>query len=260
MRRMLVLSLCAVTMLGALLGRADAAPVTFTLRGVTFQDGATASGSFDYDANTNTYSNVNITTTGGTILPGATYAFVCTPPCTNNQPTSQLALFLTTTPASDQTNQFGLGLVFAAPLTTVFKAVPLAVGVEATCTGTTCGALDEPGRVLIAGEVTLFAGPVPTLSEWGMILLVLSLLALGTWQLAGRPHLLHVATAGGLVLWAPPRRLLDFVLAGQIVAALGLGLYAWLIKPVVPQDLVGAMLSGVVLGILLECYRRGRER
>ena len=41
-------------------------PVTWTLSNVVFDDTATASGSFDYDAATNSYDNVNITITGGT--------------------------------------------------------------------------------------------------------------------------------------------------------------------------------------------------
>ena len=48
--------------------------------------GGTASGSFIYDADTNTYSAINITTTTGSVLKGATYAFatnvfVCAAPC-----------------------------------------------------------------------------------------------------------------------------------------------------------------------------------
>jgi hypothetical protein len=45
---------------------AQAIPVTWTLSGVTFGDGGTASGSFDFDASKNdetAYSNVSITTT-----------------------------------------------------------------------------------------------------------------------------------------------------------------------------------------------------
>ncbi|HEX3666919.1 MAG TPA: PEP-CTERM sorting domain-containing protein [Rhizomicrobium sp.] len=38
--------------------------VTWTLQSVTLQDGGTITGSFIYDANTNTYSAINITTTG----------------------------------------------------------------------------------------------------------------------------------------------------------------------------------------------------
>ena len=40
---------------------------------MTFDDGGTASGSFVYDAVTNTYSAINVTTTTGATLAGATY-------------------------------------------------------------------------------------------------------------------------------------------------------------------------------------------
>ncbi|MBF2099289.1 MAG: hypothetical protein IGQ88_13080 [Gloeomargaritaceae cyanobacterium C42_A2020_066] len=40
---------------------AVAATLTWTLSGFNFADGTTAVGSFDYDADTNTYSNINIT-------------------------------------------------------------------------------------------------------------------------------------------------------------------------------------------------------
>ena len=41
-----------------------ATPITWTLNGVAFDDGGTATGSFVYDADTNTYTNIAITTTG----------------------------------------------------------------------------------------------------------------------------------------------------------------------------------------------------
>ncbi len=56
----LFVGLLALQMISA----AQAASVTYTLSGVTFSDSAAASGTFQYDAVTNTYSNVNITTTG----------------------------------------------------------------------------------------------------------------------------------------------------------------------------------------------------
>lgn len=43
---------------------AIAMPITWNLQGVTFNDGGTASGSFVYDADTSTYSSINIQTTG----------------------------------------------------------------------------------------------------------------------------------------------------------------------------------------------------
>ena len=51
----------------------QATPITWTLSGVTFDDGGTATGSFVFDADTGNYSNISITTAGGTIA-GATYA------------------------------------------------------------------------------------------------------------------------------------------------------------------------------------------
>lgn len=47
---------------------AHAAPVTWTLSNVTYADGATATGSFDYDQSTNTYSNIHVTVAGGTLF------------------------------------------------------------------------------------------------------------------------------------------------------------------------------------------------
>ena len=52
-------------------GSAQAALVTWTLNDVIF-DGGSATGSFDYDANTDTYSNVNITTSTSFFF-GSTY-------------------------------------------------------------------------------------------------------------------------------------------------------------------------------------------
>ena len=58
----------------ALVAYAKAQVVTYTLSGVTFSDGATAEGSFDFSSGT--ISNINITTTvgvNGDALPGFTY-------------------------------------------------------------------------------------------------------------------------------------------------------------------------------------------
>lgn len=50
--------------------------VKWVLSNVTYGDGGTASGSFVYDAATNTLSDVNIVTTAGTLFGGATYIAV----------------------------------------------------------------------------------------------------------------------------------------------------------------------------------------
>jgi len=102
--------------------------------------------------------------------------------------------------------------------------------------------------------------PVPTLSEWGMILLVLSLLTLGTWELAGRPALVGVATVGGVAVRIPSRRLLHSVLAGQGIAGLGVVLYGVVSEAAAVPDAIGAVLAGALLGALVECCHQSRER
>jgi hypothetical protein len=52
-----------------------AIPVEWTLQNVIFTDGGTAFGSFVYDADTNIYSEVDITTTSGAVLSGTVYKF-----------------------------------------------------------------------------------------------------------------------------------------------------------------------------------------
>jgi hypothetical protein len=46
---------------------ANAFPLTWTLNNVNFADGATATGSFDFDADTSGYNNISVTINGGTV-------------------------------------------------------------------------------------------------------------------------------------------------------------------------------------------------
>jgi YVTN family beta-propeller protein len=143
----------------------------------------------------------------------------------------------------------------------VFSGVSSTVSVIDTATNTVVATVPV-GRGPAA--LGLFIGPgivtpVPTLSQWGMVLLALSLLTLATWQLAGRPTLLRAATSSGLVMWAPSTNLIRSVFVGQVVAGLGLVLYGRLIEALAAHDVIGAVLSGVIIGVLLECYRQGRN-
>ena len=57
---------------------AEAIPVTWTLENVVFEDGGTAYGSYTYDADTNIFTNLSITTTAGSIITiGQTYTLGC---------------------------------------------------------------------------------------------------------------------------------------------------------------------------------------
>ncbi len=69
--RFSVLWIALVIGLTAMSSTAVAAPVKWTLVDVTFSDGGTASGSFMYDADTNVFSAVDITTISGTLVTGA---------------------------------------------------------------------------------------------------------------------------------------------------------------------------------------------
>ena len=70
---MLLRSIIALAVFATGTVSVSAAPILWTLQGVTFSDGGTAFGSFVYDADTNTYSNLDITTTTGSVRAGSTY-------------------------------------------------------------------------------------------------------------------------------------------------------------------------------------------
>jgi hypothetical protein len=55
---------------------ANAAPVLWAVDSLLFDDGGTGSGTFTYDADTNTYANIDIVTTAGTEFDGAPYMAV----------------------------------------------------------------------------------------------------------------------------------------------------------------------------------------
>ena len=52
---------------------ANAAALHWQLNGVVFSDGGRVFGGFDYDAGTGTYSNINLTTTPGSIVSSGNY-------------------------------------------------------------------------------------------------------------------------------------------------------------------------------------------
>jgi hypothetical protein len=155
---------------------ASAGPILWTLEGVTFVGGGTASGTFDFDADTGLFSNVDITTTTGGSVTGATYLFTCgqdVPTCTGVAPNSTEALFLTST-AADQTGLqaiafffTGIGGVPPAGLTDLGGVIDisnssLSVGAvqEASCLDAACSAPTNPSRADDAGVVV--AAPEPS--------------------------------------------------------------------------------------------------
>jgi hypothetical protein len=155
---------------------ASAGPILWTLEGVTFAGGGTASGSFDFDADTGLYSNVDIVTTTGGGVTGATYLFTCgqdVPTCTGVAPNSTEALFLTSNAVSQSGLQaiafFFTGVGGSPPqgLTDLGGVIDisnssLSVGAvqEASCFDAACSQPTAPSRVDNAGVVV--SAPEPS--------------------------------------------------------------------------------------------------
>jgi hypothetical protein len=152
--------------------RASASNILWDLVGVTFADGGTAIGSFDYNADTNIYSNVDIITMGGSLM-GATYlaldpGFTSTDLILAVVPNAALANF-TGTPL--------LALKFSPVLTDSGGAASLiSPSAEGQCGNATCSAASSDGLRFVTGG-SVVAVPEPS---------ALGLLSLGGLGLALR--------------------------------------------------------------------------
>ena len=182
MKTTVVRILFAAIALAGLPASALAAPMLWTLNGVTFSDGGTASGSFVYDASTNTNSTVTINTTTGSTVTGSAYRFVCASPCDGGLANSPNYLVALTVPGT--TNPLtGLPLLefrFATPLTNGGGTVTLLVAsFEDRCSNAGCTATQTPFRSVTAGSVTggplgpVASSAIPTLANWALIVLAL---------------------------------------------------------------------------------------
>jgi hypothetical protein len=129
---------------------ASADGVTWTLSGVTFTDGGIASGSFVYDADTNTVSDIEINTTAGTAFGGATYTGVDP----GFGPFSDQIVIVTDPTLLDFTGTPVLDLLFAGDLTNAGGTVGLMDAIESTCGDTGCTTTGIDYRGTTAGEVT----------------------------------------------------------------------------------------------------------
>jgi hypothetical protein len=167
----------------------EAAPVTWYLSGVTMVDGAIAGGSLTYDADTNTYSQVNITTSGGTVFGSAHYVTIA--PAAGVVSNATRAI-LVTNGGNTLAGTPALALYPTTPLTNAGGTVGLLGSSLSISFETTCGGVsndcDAPGfvrRNFTNGSLTTVAAPapVPALSSWALFGLGILLLSSGTLSL-----------------------------------------------------------------------------
>jgi hypothetical protein len=159
--------------LAAAFAPASATPVTWTLQNVVFDDGATASGTFVYDASTGTLGAVAITTTSGPVVTGASYVL--------NDPgfgPGTNVVDVVTGTFADYTGLPVLQLYMAAPMTNAGGTIALVFG--GTGEGI-CGAVDcNWGSVSRQGGGFITAGTTPSVPEPATIsMLLLGLFGLG---------------------------------------------------------------------------------
>ena len=132
-----------------LAGPASAGPILWTLAGVAFGDGGTASGSFVFDADTGQYSFIDVSTTTGSVRTGSTYLFADAGLFDGDQ------VVFATTNAATQTGLPELGLFFySTPLTDAGGTATFTNGSEGTCENALCSTGGVPLRSVTAGTLT----------------------------------------------------------------------------------------------------------
>jgi hypothetical protein len=141
---------------------AVATPVVWTVNG-TLASGKVITGSFTYDADTNTYSAINISSTGG-VGP-----FTITPLGAS----STISIF-TVSPL--QTGQDGI-IFSSAAKTNAGGTLPITGGLLFDCLEPTCTSVLPRGGESFSSGTLVGAPPaaVPTLSQWVMVLLGLTM-------------------------------------------------------------------------------------
>ncbi|MEL7450817.1 MAG: hypothetical protein AAFN78_16510 [Pseudomonadota bacterium] len=148
---------CLVLALSA--AGAHAAPVRWVLQDVLFDDGGTAFGSFLYDADTNTLSSINVTTTDGAVLAGSFYEFA------NFEAgilDADSVLLVAQENPTTGTPAFNLNLDAAmtnAGGTIAIAMAPPPLAFESTCLISNCSQFFSLDRVVVSGFITTI--PVP---------------------------------------------------------------------------------------------------
>jgi hypothetical protein len=148
---------------------ASADGIPWVLSGVTFDDGGTASGSFVYDAVTNTYSAISVTTTAGATLAGATYTSL-----SDIAGSSSTGFLFGPNNSSDLTGASFLMWLFDAPLTNSGGIVQVSIpppsdSIEALCGDPSCSDSAATFRIVTGGEVVGTAVTTPEPSTFSLV-------------------------------------------------------------------------------------------
>ena len=152
-----------------------AAPVRWVLQDVLFDDGGTAFGSFVYDADTNTLSDIAVTTTDGSALAGSVYQFA------NFEAgilDADSVLLVAQENPTTGTPAFNMNLAEAmtnAGGTIAIAMAPPPLAFESTCLISNCSQFFSIDRVVVSGFITTI--PVP-----GALWLLASAIGFLGWQ------------------------------------------------------------------------------
>ena len=144
-----------------------ASTIAWTLSGVTFEDGGTASGTFATDSTTGAVTSFNIVTTGGTILGGATYGSGTYFAFDNFFSANSFAIAaddLLTLPSINFAFLSALNSTGTNPLQVSFDLPGDQVAFE--CSDNTC----EVSRFATAGSATGVVEAIPEPSTWAMLI------------------------------------------------------------------------------------------
>jgi PEP-CTERM motif len=139
----------------------SAIPITWTLSGVTFNDGGTATGSFVFDADTGLYTAISIVTSTNPILGlGTTYGVP------TGVGTATLFDTVEALPAAGN-DRLIFDFDLMSPLTNAGGAISINVGAgfpdaEGRCITNFCNVIGPPSRLITAGAVVAQSnGQVP---------------------------------------------------------------------------------------------------
>ena len=186
MKKLFAATVLALGVLG-FTSTANAIPIKWTLTDIAFDDDGIATGSFVYDAETDTFSNIRISTTTGTLGTAANLRFKCTAASCAAFPTD--LIFMTSANQADMTNLPYINFMLDAALPNSPSTLPLVPVATATCSNATCSGNKGDTRMAFTGSLVgaLYVAPtnpasVPTLNQWGLMLLTSLLGGLTFWR------------------------------------------------------------------------------